>query len=151
MCIRDRHKMTAYYSLFNRMYKIPLNKQETDKERNIIYQIACENGYNKNTVNKIENKIKYKIKTEQLRINQNKHNKNDNNKKWATFTYINNKMTKLTKLFKNTDIKIVYKTNKNKLQILNSSHNKDNTTTNGIYKIECQDCNKCYTGQTRCV
>ena len=41
------------------MYKIPLNKQETDKERNIIYQIAYENGYNKNTVNKIENKIKY--------------------------------------------------------------------------------------------
>ena len=52
---------------------------------------------------------------------------NNNNKKWATFTYINNKMTKLTKLFKNTDIKIAYKTNKNKLQILNSSHNKDNT------------------------
>ena len=84
------------------MYKIPLNKQETDKERNIICQIACENGYNKNTVNKIERKIKYIIKTEQLRINQNEQNKNNNkNKKWATFTYINNKMTKLTKLFKN--------------------------------------------------
>ena len=52
----------------------------------------------------------------------------------------------MTKLFKNTDIKIAYKTNKNKLQNLNSSHNKDNTTTNGIYKIECQDCNKCYIG-----
>ena len=46
-------------------------------------------------------------------------------KKWATFTYINNKTTELTKLFKNTDIKIAYKTNKNKLQILNNSHNKD--------------------------
>ena len=96
-------------------------------------------------MNKIENKIKYKIKTEQLRINQNEqHINNNNNNKWATFTYINNKMTKLTELFKNTDIKIAYQTNKNKLQILNSSHNKDNTTTNGIYKIECQDCNKCY-------
>ena len=76
---------------------------------------------------KIENKFKYKIKTEQLRINQTEqHINNNNNKKWATFTYINNKMTKLTKLFKNTDIKIAYKTNKNKLQNLNSSHNKDN-------------------------
>ena len=36
-------------------------------------------------------------------------------------------MTKLTKLFKNTDIKIAYTTNKNKLQNLNNSHNKDNT------------------------
>ena len=45
-----------------------------------------ENGYNKNTVNKIENKIK----TEQLRINQNEQyiNNNNNNNKWATFTYI---------------------------------------------------------------
>ena len=49
-------------------------------------------------MNKIENKIKYKIKTEELRINQNEqHINNNNNKKWATFTYINNKMTKLTK------------------------------------------------------
>ena len=31
------------------MYKTPLNNQETDKERNIIYQIGYENGYNKNT------------------------------------------------------------------------------------------------------
>ena len=41
-----------------------------------------------------------------------------------------------------------YKTNKNNLQKLNSSRNKDNTT-NDIYKIECQDCNKCYIGQTK--
>ena len=33
-------------------------------------QIGYANGYNKNTMIKIENKIKYKIKTEQLRINQ---------------------------------------------------------------------------------
>ena len=39
------------------MYKLPLNKQETDKERNIVYQICYESGYNKNTINKIENKI----------------------------------------------------------------------------------------------
>ena len=34
--------------------------------------------------------------SEQLRINQTgQHINNNNNKKWATFTYINNKMTKL--------------------------------------------------------
>ena len=26
---------------------------------------------------------------------------------------------------------------------------RDNTTTNGIYKIECQSCNKCYIGQSK--
>ena len=43
------------------------------------YQVGYENGYNKNTVIKIENKIKYKIKTEQLRINQTEQHINNNN------------------------------------------------------------------------
>ena len=62
----------------------------------------------------------------------------------------NNKMTKLTKLFKNTDIKIAYKTNKNKLQNLNSSHNKDNTTTN-LSLIHIQMCIRDSYKQEYCV
>ena len=62
-----------------------LNKQETYKERNIIYQIGYENGYNKNTINKIENKIKYKIKTEQLIINQNEQHINNKYNIYKTY------------------------------------------------------------------
>ena len=38
---------------------------------------------------------------------------------------------------------------KNVVYYLNNLHNKDNTTTTGIYKTECQDCNECYVGQTK--
>ena len=48
--------------------------------------------------------------------------------------------------YSHTDIKIAYKTNKNYLQNLNNPRNKDNTVTNGIYKIECQDYNRYYIG-----
>jgi hypothetical protein len=58
-----QHKMATFHSLIHRMYNIPLSPEETTKERNIIYQIADENGYSRNTVNKIENKIKYKYQT----------------------------------------------------------------------------------------
>ena len=36
-------------------------------------------------------------------------------------------MTELTKLFKSTDIKVAYKTNRNNTQKLNKSYNKANT------------------------
>ena len=44
-----QYKMAPVYSLFNETYKVPINKEETDKERNIIYQITYENGYKENT------------------------------------------------------------------------------------------------------
>ena len=39
-------------------------------------------------------------------------------------------MTKLTKLFKITDIKVAYNTDKNNIEILNSSYNNDDTLSN---------------------
>ena len=39
--------------------------------------------------------------------------------------YINNMMIKLPKLYKNTGIKIGYKVDKNNIQVLNYSYNKD--------------------------
>ena len=39
-----------------------LNKQGINNQTNVIYQISDENGYNKNTIHQIENKIKLKNK-----------------------------------------------------------------------------------------
>ena len=48
---------------------------------------------------------------------------------------------------KNTDIKVAYKTNKNKIQKLNNSYNKDDTVNNGINKIEWKDCKQVLKGR----
>ena len=56
-----QHKMAAYNALIYRMLKIPLTTSERNKERNIIHQIANNNGYETKTIQKLENKIKNKL------------------------------------------------------------------------------------------
>jgi len=75
---------------------------------------------------------------------------NKNNKKWATFTYHSSKVRKITNLFKQTDIKIAFKST-NTLQQLTKpkTHNTmQDHDKSGIYKLICKTCNKAYIGQT---
>ena len=58
-------------------------------------------------------------------------------------------MKNISKLFKNTNIKIAYKTNNNLLNKINTTSKINDTLNNGIYKTECIDCNKFYVGQTK--
>ena len=51
--------------------------------------------------------------------------------------------------FKNANIKIAYKTNNNLLNKINTTSKINDSLNNGIYKIECTDCNKFYVGQTK--
>jgi hypothetical protein len=71
-------------------------------------------------------------------------------KKWATFTHHSAKVRTITKLFKDTDIKITYKTT-NTIQQRSKTRNSDTThdlDKSGIYKMTCKTCNKAYIGQT---
>jgi hypothetical protein len=71
-------------------------------------------------------------------------------KKWATLTYHSHKVRKITNLFKQTDIKIAFRSTntvqqqtRTRLRETTSDHNKS-----GIYKLQCNTCNKAYIGQT---
>jgi hypothetical protein len=68
--------------------------------------------------------------------------------KWISFTFTGNYVRTITKLLKNTNIKVAFKTNKTIGNIL-----KDRTTNNtyeqaGIYKLTCAECKQAYIGQT---
>jgi hypothetical protein len=72
----------------------------------------------------------------------------EKDKKWVTFTYTGNYIRKITKLFKDTNLKVAFKTTTTVGKQLS-----DNCTTNtyeqsGIYKMTCQRCHKVYVGQT---
>ena len=61
------------------------------------------------TLNKVENKTRTANLITKLKTNTDINNtKNINVKKLATFTFINSAMKKITKLFKNADIKAGY-------------------------------------------
>jgi hypothetical protein len=69
--------------------------------------------------------------------------------KWATFTYIGSQTRVITKLFKNSNIRIAYRTNntiRNYLQ--NKDHNPDKYSHSGIYELKCSSCQLKYIAQT---
>jgi hypothetical protein len=71
-------------------------------------------------------------------------------KKWATFTYHNPNVRKITNLFKQTDIKIAFKsTNTTQQQTRPTNHETTpDHNKSGVYKLLCKTCNKTYVGQT---
>ena len=74
----------------------------------------------------------------------------DKNKKWAIFTFHSPKVTKITNLFKQADIKIAFKST-NTIQQQTRPKNRGMThdhNKSGIYKLMCKTCNKAYIGQT---
>ena len=83
--------MVAFHAFFSRMHKVPLRTEEKKKE---LYQIGKENSYNKNSISKIRNKIKYKTNTENLSIKHKETYTNSNN---------NNTKSRLHILHKNYD------------------------------------------------
>jgi len=72
------------------------------------------------------------------------------NETWTTFTYHSPKIRAVTNLFRNTNIKIAFKTANKTQKILRP--NRQNPTSefekSGIYKITCKTCSKAYVGQT---
>jgi hypothetical protein len=75
-------------------------------------------------------------------------NTDPQHQKWATFTYIGKETRKITKLFKDTKLKIAFRT-RNTIQKLVRQHpQKDKYSDSGIYQMKCLDCLLKYIGQT---
>jgi hypothetical protein len=69
---------------------------------------------------------------------------------WVKFTYVGTEKRAITKIFKNTKVKVTFGTN-NTVGILLTTrheHNRNKYEKNWIYKLTCPTCNKKYTGQT---
>jgi len=68
-------------------------------------------------------------------------------KKWITFTFYSPVIRRITNLFKDTNIKIAFRTT-NTIQQQLSTRKSNQTNPSDIYKIQCNNCNKTYIGQT---
>ena len=141
-----QQKMAAFNSLIYRMLRIPLTDTKRSVERKTILQIATENGYSIKTINKLENKIKQKL--DKQIIPKSQQNKQQTNS-YTTFTYYGPINHKLTKIFKDMNIKVSYTTNNIIFNKITPKPDIEDTKQNGVYKIECPECHKFYVGQTK--
>jgi hypothetical protein len=97
---------------------------------------------------------KYSIKNGYKQQTKNKthtHNITKTNTKphWATFTYFGSDTRTITKLFKNINLKIAYKTtNTLKHQLRTKNPIEDIYNANGVYQLKCETCPMKYIGQT---
>jgi hypothetical protein len=139
------HKLAAYRYHINRMLEPPLTKEERTHEWNIIQNMARNNNF--------PNRLITNLKQIEPNTKQQQPEKKENtNKKWATFTYYNSTVRKITNLFKHTDIRISLKNNNTISQIFRTKQKKKNKNPeynmSEIYKLTCKTCQHTHIGQT---
>ena len=69
--------------------------------------------------------------------------------KYATLTFFGKETKVIANIFKNTNVKIAYRTTNTLQKLLSSNPNnkKDKFHNSGIYRLTCPDCKRTYTGQ----
>ena len=135
-------KMAAYNSFVHKLLTIPMEPSDYEEELNIIKQIAVANGYKSSTIDKLIYKQQKKKKHQLL--------PNDNIKYLST-TYGNITNQILVEVFEKLNIKVAFKTDNNIRKILRfrtPGKPEKLECKSGIYKIECNDYDSIYIGQT---
>jgi hypothetical protein len=133
-------KLGAIRYFANRIHTYNLNHLQKQKETDTIKQIIHNNKYNTSILNRICNNKKQKQGYKQENQNQ----------RWVKFTYIGRENGYITKLFKNTSLKVAYTTNDNlgKLLEMQKTQQSNKSDSNRVYQLTCPTCHKEYVGQT---
>ncbi|XP_072384720.1 uncharacterized protein [Diabrotica undecimpunctata] len=141
-----QHKMAAFYSYINRLISLPLTLTSFNKELKIIQQIAINNGYSINLVNKILHKKTNRMLEHQVYTQHS--NEMVEQKPYRSLTYIGDLSYKIAKIFDDY-INISFKTASNLgLTFLNNKDKRNSLEYSGVYKLSCHTCNACYIGRT---
>jgi len=138
----NEHKLAAYRHHIERMLNLPLKTVKQKREWSTILHIAQQNGFPPTVIRKLRHQIKHKTK------HTTPHD--SKNKKWATFTYFSPQICKVTKIFRNANIRIAYKCRNTIANLIKPSRDHHIPPHNkwGIYQLTCNTCNLSYVGQT---
>ena len=137
------HKKAAFLHLFHRALDIPMSHKELHKEINTIIQIGTNNGYNKDFMMGILNKIKHKNLL-------NKIYPNVRNKQFYVSIPYNKTYARMIKpILQKHDLQLSFKPGNNILNILTNNKSKiPDLEKSGVYKLSCNNCPKFYIGQS---
>jgi uncharacterized protein (UPF0335 family) len=140
-------KFSAFYSLINRLLRLPLKKEAYDKELSTIYNIAISNGYDTSVVDKIIIKIKSKTVAGKLYPSDITREP----KVFRKLLYINNSYSyKMSNIFKKQGITTAfYNKNNIKSTLVNNKIDRTNIHDRcGVYEVHCDNCPAVYVGQS---
>jgi hypothetical protein len=141
-CHPSEQKLAALRYFSNQLNSYHLEQDEKEREKLIIQNIAHNNSFPPHIINKLINKQPPQTMTTTTQTK-------NNNKKWATLTYFGKETYRISKIFKDTNIQIAFKTKSNLQHLLNQKTEKKNIhEQSGIYQLTCSNCKKTYTGQT---
>jgi hypothetical protein len=116
-CHQTQQKLAALRYFSNRLNSYPLEQEEKEKEKPTIQNLAHNNGFPPHITNKLINKPPPQT------INTTPQTKN-NNKRWATLTYFGKETYQVSKIFKDSNIQIAFKTRSNLQHLLNQKPTK---------------------------
>jgi hypothetical protein len=137
------HKNAAIRYLYNRLHTYDLSKEAKANELNTILNIMHNKKYPPQT-----------FKSTQKEKNLNNPNNicsqaQEQEQKWVNFTYVGKETRAITQIFRNTNLKISYKTNNTIESLLKEKQTHfDKYSASGVYKLICPDCGRAYVGQT---
>ena len=138
-----QYKMAAYNSMIHRLLNIPMSESDYKKEISLIKQIATNNNYNPDIIDKIIQKKKYKKAISLVYPLQKDY------KQFNSVTYIGEPSKKLKKLLSKFNCNVAYKTNNNLSKYIKNNKQKViKDQKPGVYKLNCNNCNKFYIGKT---
>jgi hypothetical protein len=131
--------MSGINYLLNRINTYPITKEGKQIEKNTFKNILY-NEYDLNIIDKLTQK-----QQKQNTMTEEKHQKI----KWAVFTYNTKEVRKITKLFRDTHIRVAFRTRNTIENILKHKPKTDKYNKSGIYQMKCMECPRRYVGTNR--
>jgi predicted GIY-YIG superfamily endonuclease len=138
-------KLSAFHAMIHRLTSIPMSNSMLLKELNTIKQIAVNNGYPENLINKLyRRKMSQKARDDIYRSQP----REGSNAKWKRCLYLGPLSQKVCSKIPKTKVKVAFYNKKCLKNLL--SHTKDKIPVleqSGVYKLSCE-CGAAYVGQT---
>jgi hypothetical protein len=139
------HMLAAYRFFISRMLSLPLNDAQRHNEWRIIKQTTS-NNIPIHLLTKLRRNIQKNLNQPHLPTTS------IQDTKWATFTHSSPHIRKFTNLFKNTYVKVTFKSNNTISQLTKphttTIHSPNPHDMSGIYSLTCNTCKQVYVGQT---
>jgi hypothetical protein len=143
------HKSAAFHYMLDRAQRLPLTDEEKQKEMTVIKTIATNNGYMFQDIEKAYNRQKRENNNKNiLTLNRIVQPQTKDDKVWVKFTYFDDRIRILTKIFRKSNIRVAFSVNNTIKKKCNSSSLVDKYSKSGVYSLKCLSCDQIYVGQT---